>query len=127
MADSHPPLVPSLLLVAGSEPVARAAERALHKTAELMLARDGQAARRLLRAQIFDVIVSDLTLPDGEGLALLGDASRLCPGARLVLFSALGPTPEAERALSEGRLSAVLSQLEELVALMRHWTNGDSK
>jgi DNA-binding NtrC family response regulator len=124
MVDSRPSYVPRVLFIEDNDLVVQVVGRSLRKVAELTVASDARAARAQLRERAFDLVVADLLLPDGDGLALLGEAASLCPGARLVLFSALGATPDAERALCEGRLSAVLGKPEglgELVALVRRW------
>lgn len=129
MVDSRPAQAPRLLLIEDNDLVAQAVGRSLRKAADLTVAVDAGAARALLRERPFDLVVADLLLPDGDGLTLLDEASRLCPGAWLVLFSALGLTADAERALSEGRLSAVLGKPEgfsELIALVRRWAPAGS-
>jgi DNA-binding NtrC family response regulator len=124
MTDSRPPRIPRVLFVEGDELVARAVARSLRKAAELAVAGGAAAARKALGERPFDVVISDLWLPDGDGLALLIEAARLCPGAKLVLYSGVGPTPGTELALCEGRISALLCKPEGLAglfALVRGW------
>ncbi|HEU4407772.1 MAG TPA: hypothetical protein VFS43_21080 [Polyangiaceae bacterium] len=126
MADP-PPRLPRVLLVAGDDRVARSLGRALRASAELVMARDARSALGLLAGRRFEVVVAQLALPDGDGLAVLAEAERLCPGAGRALFAWAGPTPEAELALGEGRLAALLCRPEglvELVALVRSQAPG---
>jgi EAL domain-containing protein (putative c-di-GMP-specific phosphodiesterase class I)/CheY-like chemotaxis protein len=67
------PDVPSQVLVVDDEPVtARGYARALAAAGyKVSIAHDGREAAALAKAQRFDVIVSDIAMPDMDGLALL--------------------------------------------------------
>jgi CheY-like chemotaxis protein len=51
---------------------------------------DVETASRFLRDQTFDVIISDIALPDGTGYALMNEARRNGVGALGIAISAYG-------------------------------------
>ena len=127
MSDLAAPYAPRLLLVDGDRGVQRYAASALRRVVELVPATDARSARALLNEWHFDAVVSDLVLPDADGLALLAEAARLRPGTKLILYSASAPTLEATRAVERGVLTAALRKPEgiiELIALARGWASG---
>ncbi len=122
--------LPRLLLVEDDELVRRCLERSLREVAEVCSASGGAGARALLRERSFEFVVSDLSLPDDDGLVLLSEAGALQPRARLVLLSGYEPSPAAREALAEGRLAAALCKPEgilELVRLVRQCEAGVEK
>ena len=44
-------------------------------------------ARELIREELFDVIVTDLLLPDGNGVELVADARGIQPEVRVIYIS----------------------------------------
>jgi EAL domain-containing protein (putative c-di-GMP-specific phosphodiesterase class I) len=64
---------PARVLVVDDEPVtARSYARALHAAGfDVAVAHDGREAAALAKSQAFDVVVSDIAMPDMDGLALL--------------------------------------------------------
>lgn len=124
-----PLLRPRVLLVEDDDLVQRCVTRFLRTSAELTVARNAKEARELVRGRPFDVIISDLSLPDGDGLGVLGEAASFVPSAKLVLYSGFDPPPAATAALRAGQLSAFLRKPEgfaELVALVRRWASETS-
>lgn len=106
--------------------VQRCVSRCLRTSAALTVARTAKEARELVRGRPFDVIVSDLSLPDGNGLGVLGEAAGFVPAAKLVLYSGFDPPPAVAEALRAGRRSAFLRQPEgftERLALVRRWAS----
>jgi DNA-binding NtrC family response regulator len=73
---------------------------------EVVLARNLAEARRVLFEQAFDplVVLSDMSLPDGNALDLLEDARARSIGGEWVFLTAYGTVPDSVRAL---RLGAV--------------------
>lgn len=83
-------------------------------------AADAAAARAAFRAEIFDVVLLDLRLPDSDGLGLLGEF--LATGrSRIVVITAHGTDEMAEEALQMGALGFLrkpfdIDRMVELVA-----------
>lgn len=124
-SPSVSPQLLRLLLVEDDDLVQRCVRRYLRTSTDLTMARNAEDARELVAERPFDVIVADLSLPDGNGLAVLDDAARRLPAAKLVLYSGFEPPPAASEALRAGRLSAFLRKpegLTDLVALVRRWS-----
>src|SRR5436853_1028191 len=48
------------------------------------------AAREKLRDEEFDLVVTDMRLPDGDGMELLDEAKRLSPGTPVILVTGHG-------------------------------------
>lgn len=65
-----------------------------------------------------DVIVTDLSFPDGGGLELVRALRAACPAASLLVFSGQDPAIYAERAIRAGA-SGFVSKREELPAVVR--------
>ncbi|MHB1373968.1 MAG: sigma 54-interacting transcriptional regulator [Thauera sp.] len=61
-----------------------------------------QAARTRLGVERFDLVVSDVRLPDGDGLALFDDIRRQHPALPVILLTAHGSIPDAVEATSRG-------------------------
>ncbi len=62
-------------------------ERAGHRTD---CASSGQEASRLLRQKPFDMVITDVVMPDGDGYELIAEVRRIQPGARIVAISGGG-------------------------------------
>ena len=61
-----------------------------------------QGARTLLGVERFDLVLSDVRLPDGDGLALFEDIRRQHPALPVILLTAHGTIPDAVEATSRG-------------------------
>jgi two-component system response regulator HydG len=62
----------------------------------------GREALRMLRAQHFDVLVTDLRMPEMDGLALLRAALELDPTRPVILLTAHGTVETAVEATGRG-------------------------
>lgn len=83
------------LVVDDDVPLLQACARVLSRAGfEVTAATTGGEAVALIRERPpFDVILSDISIPDLDGVALLGEVRRLDPDARVVLMTG-GPTVE---------------------------------
>ncbi len=50
----------------------------------------GQEASRLLQTRRFDVVITDIVMPDGDGFELIGEFRRHMPSARIIAISGGG-------------------------------------
>src|SRR5437868_13768987 len=60
------------------------------------------AAREKLREEEFDLVVTDLRLPDGDGMELLDETKRLSAGSPVILITGHGSEETAVQAMKRG-------------------------
>lgn len=78
-----------------------------------------QEARELLASELFDMMITDVRIPDGSGLDLLGDALRLQPGLPTVVITAYGAISDAVLAMKAGAVEYVQKPFElEAMAIL---------
>jgi DNA-binding NtrC family response regulator len=82
----------SLLLVDNDEQVRRAVCRILQNQWDVQTAGSAAEAVEILKTKTFDTVLADYEMPGEDGIWLLGEAKRISPHTRRVLFS--GSTPE---------------------------------
>src|ERR1044071_1210054 len=68
---------------------------------------DVATAKKLLKQQHFDLCLTDMRLPDGDGLDLLEWMGVHCPGVPCALITAHGNVESAVRALKLGAFDFV--------------------
>ena len=117
------------ILVVDDEPMVGAVmERSLSDEFEVVLVDGGRAAMaRLARGETFDVIFSDLLMPEMSGMELFGEIERLDPAlaARMVFLSGGAFTPASREFLSRPGVECIekpfdLATIREAIA--RHLT-----
>jgi two-component system response regulator PilR (NtrC family) len=79
---------------------------------ETRTASDLAGARRLLAAQHFDLCLTDMRLPDGDGLDLVGWIQANCPTTPVAVITAHGNVESAVRALKLGAFDFVSKPLD---------------
>lgn len=79
------------------------------------------AARRLLQKQQYDVCLTDMRLPDGDGLALLAYTSRFWPRMPVAVITAYGSAENAVAALKAGAFDYLAKpvQVNQLRAMVK--------
>lgn len=85
--DSHPP---HRILVAEDNPAVREfIVRAIQSldNVQLTAVQDGQQALTLLAGQPFDVLVTDIVMPNVDGIALALQATQQYPSLRIIMIS----------------------------------------
>jgi DNA-binding NtrC family response regulator len=85
-------------------------------------ARTGREALEAARASVFDAVVSDIFMPDGDGLEVVRELRATSPGIPIILITAQGSVELAVRAVAEGASDFIAKPFEiaELSALVRH-------
>jgi CheY-like chemotaxis protein len=58
---------------------------------QVRVAFDGQRALKLYSSQPTDLVITDLVMPEKEGLELIGELRRLNPHAKIIAVSGAGP------------------------------------
>lgn len=90
----------------------------------------GQKAFAIMREKQFDLVITDLKMPDYTGIDVLKKAKELCPGALVVIITAYGSVENAVEAMRLGAfnylikpfspdtIEAVLEKANEHLALV---------
>ena len=73
---------------------------------------DVAGAKKLLKAHAFDLVLTDMRLPDGDGLDLLEWMALNCPGVPCAMITAHGNVESAVRALKLGAFDFVSKPLD---------------
>ena len=84
-------------------------------------AQGGRTALTLAREQVFDIVMSDIRMPDLDGLALLRGLREASPGVTVILMTAFGTVEAALEAIKEGAYDYVSKplHLDELLLTVR--------
>ncbi len=107
------------ILVVDDEPdIVRMVSRFLSRRGyEVVTAYDGTEAAAQLAGQGFALIVTDISMPKMDGLALLREAKARDPHVEVVILTGAGVLAHAITALREGAFDYLLKPLERLEAL----------
>ena len=73
---------------------------------------DGQTALRLMKEELPDLIISDITMPGLTGLELTEQARLLCPSCKIILISAYDKFEYAQNAVRFGVFDYVEKPLD---------------
>ncbi len=110
----------SSVLVVDDEPGIRAALEAnfARRGWDVETASGVQDATDALERRAFHLVVSDVRMPDGDGLAVMRSARKLAPGTAVILLTAFGTVPDAVSAMRSGAFDYMtkpisFEQLEE--------------
>ena len=88
---------------------------------EVAIARGGTEALALARDQVFDLVISDIRMPDLDGLQLLRGLQEEAPDVRVILMTAFGTVEAALAAIKAGAYDYVSKplHLDELLLTVR--------
>ena len=110
-----------MLVVDDDEAVGRAVVRTLRSRVDAELMPGVEAARQRLRERHFDLVLSDLQMPDGGGRRLYEELLASSPeiAARVVFFSGGSPAPADAAFIARERIPLLTQPLrvDELFAL----------
>ena len=116
-------MIRSRLLVVDDDEASRSvvAEALQAEGYEVATARGGLEALALAREQAFDLVVSDIRMPDLDGLELLRGLRAVTPELSVILMTAFGSVEAALRAIKEGAYDYVSKplHLDELLLTVR--------
>jgi DNA-binding NtrC family response regulator len=114
-------------MVVDDEPGIRTALRAnfLRHGWRVETASSVREAIRTLESREFDLVVTDIRMPDGTGMEVMRSARQSCPGAAVILLTAYGSVPDAVRAMRDGALDYLtkpisFEQLQATAAQVMH-------
>jgi two-component system response regulator PilR (NtrC family) len=106
VVDDEAPQLEILRLILGSEGY------------EVAAASSGRAALAALRRQPFDLVLTDLKMPDLSGIALLEQIQSEQPGACVVLMTAHGTIDSAVEAMRKGAFDYLTKPLDREALLL---------
>jgi DNA-binding NtrC family response regulator len=106
VVDDEPPQLEILRLILGSEGY------------DVVTAGSGRGALAALRRQPFEVVLTDLKMPDLSGIALLEEILREQPGTCVVLMTAHGSIDSAVEAMRKGAFDYLTKPLDREVLLL---------
>jgi DNA-binding NtrC family response regulator len=88
---------------------------------EVEAALDGRTALQVAHARPCDVVISDIRMPDLDGLTLLQELREACPDTSVILMTAFGTVEAALQAIKEGAYDYVSKplRLEEVLLTIR--------
>jgi DNA-binding NtrC family response regulator len=119
--------VASSVMVVDDEPGIRTALRAnfLRHGWRVETASSVREAIRVLEGREFDLVVTDIRMPDGSGLEVMRSVRQSSPGAAVILLTAYGSVPDAVRAMRDGALDYLtkpisFDQLQATAAQVMH-------
>ena len=94
------------VLIVDDEPGIRTALRAsfLRHGWRVETASGVREAVRNLEGKEFDLVVTDIRMPDGTGMEVLRSVRELSPGTAVILLTAFGSVPDAVTAMRDGAL-----------------------
>jgi DNA-binding NtrC family response regulator len=75
-------------------------------------AKDLASARRILKSEIVDLVISDIRLPDGSGISLFEEISNNYPGVPVILMTAYGDIADAVNMVKSGALDYLTKPFE---------------
>jgi CheY-like chemotaxis protein len=119
------PTVPVLdCLLVDDDPLIRLCVETMVRTAGHLVtsAEDGAQAVRILSGHQFDVVISDIRMPNLDGWGLFDHVRRSSPGTDVILMTAYATAPDAIKALTRGACEYLPKPLDadELSAHLRH-------
>lgn len=88
---------------------------------EVEVAEGQKRAVELLRSRpVFDVVVTDLSMPDGSGMSVLAEARKVSDSTQVVVVTAYATTAQAVQAMREGAYDYIKKPFknDELLAIV---------
>ncbi|MGA7157004.1 MAG: sigma-54 dependent transcriptional regulator [Acidobacteriaceae bacterium] len=117
----------SSVMVVDDEPGIRTALRAnfLRHGWSVETASSVREAVRQLEGREFDLVVTDIRMPDGTGMEVMRSTRQLSPGTAVILLTAYGSVPDAVSAMRDGALDYLtkpisFDQLQATAARVMH-------
>jgi len=117
----------SSVMVVDDEPGIRTALRAnfLRHGWRVEVASGVREAARHLEGKEFDLIVTDIRMPDGTGMEVMRSARQSSPATAVILLTAYGSVPDAVNAMRDGALDYLtkpisFDQLQATAAKVMH-------
>ncbi len=102
-----------ILIVDDEEKMRRVLQLVLRREGyAIELAQDGRQAQEFLRAGRFDAVITDLKMPEADGMSLLRAVGELDPDLPVIILTAYGTVPSAVQAMKEGAVDYLLKPID---------------
>jgi two-component system NtrC family response regulator len=110
----------TVLIAEDEEKMRRILDLNLQDQYRVLLAKDGEEALRMFKENEVHLLLTDMRMPDRDGLSLLHEVKRLRPEIPVILITAYGTIESAVNAMKEGAVDYLLKpiQMEEVVLLI---------
>ncbi len=102
METENPSGKPSVLIVDDEKHTREGLRRALEADYAITIAEDGATAMRLLESETFDIVLTDLRMPDFDGLQLVQRAQSVARPPVCIVMTAYGTVENAVEAMRRG-------------------------
>jgi two-component system NtrC family response regulator len=110
----------TVLIAEDEEKMRRILELNLQDQYRVLLAKDGEEALRMFKENEVNLLLTDMRMPERDGLSLLHEVKRLRPEIPVILITAYGTIESAVNAMKEGAADYLLKpvQMEEVMLLI---------
>jgi two-component system NtrC family response regulator len=110
----------TVLIAEDEEKMRRILELNLQDQYRVLLAKDGEEALRMFKENEVHLLLTDMRMPERDGLSLLHEVKRLQPEIPVILITAYGTIESAVNAMKEGAVDYLLKpiQMEEVQLLI---------
>ena len=110
----------TVLIAEDEEKMRRILELNLQDQYRVLLAKDGEEALRMFKENEVNLLLTDMRMPERDGLSLLHEVKRLRPETPVILITAYGTIESAVNAMKEGAADYLLKpvQMEEVMLLI---------
>jgi two-component system NtrC family response regulator len=102
----------TILIAEDEEKMRRILEVNLQDQYRVLLAKDGEEALRLFKENEVNLLLTDMRMPEKDGLSLLHEVKRLQPEIPVVLITAYGTVETAVSAMKEGAADYLLKPIK---------------
>jgi DNA-binding NtrC family response regulator len=102
----------TILIAEDEEKMGRILEVNLQDQYRVLLAKDGEEALRLLKENEVNLLLTDMRMPEKDGLTLLHEVKRLQPETPVILITAYGTIETAVSAMKEGATDYLLKPIK---------------
>ena len=118
----------TILIAEDEEKMGRVLEVNFQDRYRILLAKDGEEALRMFKENEVNLLLTDMKMPERDGLSLLHEVRRLRPEIPVILITAYGTIESAVNAMKEGAMDYLLKpiKMEEVeLAIERAFLHAD--
>ena len=102
----------TILIAEDEEKMRRVLEVNLQDQYQILLAKDGEEALHLFKEKEVNLLLTDMRMPERDGLSLLHEVKRLRPEVPVILITAYGTIESAVHAMKEGATDYLLKPIK---------------
>jgi two-component system NtrC family response regulator len=102
----------TILIAEDEEKMRRILEVNLQDQYQILLAKDGEEALHMFKENEVNLLVTDMKMPERDGLSLLHEVKRLKPEVPVVMITAYGTIESAVHAMKEGATDYLLKPIK---------------